>query len=422
MSTNAQIHVISKANVKEHAVVPLSASSLPQLQDGHVRLRTALISLTSNNYSYALLGTLRHWWDTYPVPEGLSAPYNDSTQYGIVPAWGYGEVLESKASGIDAGMLLWGYWPTHDLPIDLKLVPADAAGHYIETSESRQRLMTLYQRYILLDPTARMDPLDQSKMEEMALETAVRPVWEAGYLLNAAIFGDPPIHPLGTGKWDEKDADLTSAVVVSLSASGKTARGFTDGLINHRSQNRAPLGFLAIASRFNKDLTSKAPFPTSAVTYETMTNAETLSWIERQKPSKLVIVDFGGRGDSLHRLLETFDKRFSGVEVVVIGVGGNVEMSTTQELGKWAQKNMALANRVQMNTSDIRDAAMERDGAEAYFKDVMEAWGKFVQRGSASDFKLEIGQGVAGSNGFEGGWTRLCEGKVIGDLALAYRF
>lgn len=421
MPIKANIHVISKADVKQHTVVPLSVPSLRPLQDGHVRVRTAIISLSSNNYAYALLGSLRHWWDTYSLPEGLSAPYNDSTEYGVVPAWGYGEVLDSEVSGIDAGVLLWGYWPTHDLPVDLRLVPADAAGQWIENSESRKRLMNLYQRYLVPNPKARMESLDPAEIEKIGWETALRPVWEAGHLLNAAIFGSPPIHPSASAKWDEEDADLSSAVVVSLSASGKTARGFTDGLVNNRSSLSQPLGLLAITSTQNKSLIPKASFPTSTVSYDDMTSSETLNWIARQKPEKIIVVDFGGRGDSLVRLLQALEKDFSQADTVIIGVGGNVQISTPQELGQWAQTNMALANRVQMNTSDIRDAAMERDGANAYFEDLTKAWHKFLKSKSTSDLKLEIGAGLAGSNGFEAGWTRLCGGNVSGNVALAYK-
>lgn len=423
MSTHAGVHVISKANIAEHNVVELPTSSPEALKDGHVRVRTVIIGLTANNLSYAQLGTMRAWWDAYPVPASLPAPYNDQQQYGIVPAWGYGEVLESKVAGIEAGMLLWGFWPTSSLPIDLELVPADAFGHFVEVSKQRQTLMNLYQRYTLRDPSMRLKSLDNSATEHMAFEAACRPIWEAGYLLNKANFGDPPAHPLGEGEWSNSDADLSSAVVISLSASGKTARGFTDGLINNRPASAKPLGLLGITSVSGKEVIPQAPFPTRSTSYEDMISTETLDWIAGQKPKKLVITDFGGRNNALARLLDGIEKYFkNSVEVVVIGVGGDPSLHTQEQLGQWAQRNMSLANRVQMNTSGIRDALMKAMGAKVYFNDQGSAWEKFVSSESAKDMKLEMHRGVKGDDGFEGGWTRACEGKLLGDVALAYVF
>ena len=423
MAQQADVHVISKANIAEHFVVSLPQTESGTVQDGHILVRTAIIGLAANNLSYAQLGSIRSWWDAYPVPSGLAESYSDTSQYGIGPAWGYGEVLESRVSGIETGMLLWGFWPTSNHPVDLQLVPADAPGHWIETSEHRKTLMNLYQRYILQDANARAESLDQSSIQSMAWRAACVPTWEAGYLLNKAVFGAAQIHPGGVEPWESRDADLSSAIAISLSASGKTARGFTDGLINNRSTNTGPLGLFAITSITRKDFIPKPSFSTKSVTYASVTDSDTLDWIAQLNPKKIVVADFGGRGDSLPKLLEALHDRFSGkVDVVVIGVGGNPQLHTPAELGRWAQRNAGLANRVQMNASGIRDALMKQDGAEKYFEDLNKAWDQFIKGESAKDLKLEIGTGVKGDDGLEGGWTRLCNGNIPGNGALAYRF
>ena len=423
MATQSDVHIVSKANIADHKVIQLPVSSSEPLQDGHTRVRTVLIGLSSNNLSYALLGSVRNWWDAYPVPIALPKPYDNREQYGICPAWGYGEVMESKISGIEPGMLFWGFWPTSRDPIDLRLEPADARGHWIETSEHRESLMNLYQRYMLKESSAGLKSLDSSTIEGMAWEAACRPIWEAGYLLNRAVFSSASIHPADDGQWNESDTDLTPTVVISLSASGKTARGFTDGLINNRPAGTGPLGLLAITSISKSDFIPKASFPTRTVSYESMTGVETLTWIERQKPRKIVIADFGARGDSLTRLLDAVENHFNNnVKVVVIGVGGNVNMHTPEQLGQWAQRTTSLTNRVQMNASAMRDAMMKRNGAEVYFSDLQKAWESFIKGESASDLKLKMGFDVQGNDGLEGGWTRLCEGAFTSDVALAYTF
>ena len=421
MSSECHVHVVSKENIADHCVIPLPPTSLSPLQDGHVRVRTVIISLSLNTQTYARLGSVRSWWDTYPVPQNLPSPYNDQSRYGICPSWGYGEVIATKIPGISTGELIWGFWPTSSLPVDLKLVPADVPGHWIEKSEGRKTLMNLYQRYMIQDPQARVQSLDEAKWKELAWGAALT-VWQAGYLLNAYIFGRQPVHPLGFGEWSEKDADLSAAVVIALSASGKTARGFIHEVTSHRSSGQGPLGLLSITSARNSEFVPKAHFQTKTVSYEQATSNETLDWIATQKPAKVVVVDFGGRGDSLYTLLEALKRYSNGWETVIIGVGGAADALTPKDVGDWAQKTTTLDNRVQMNTSGIRDTAMEKYGAEEYFKGYDDAWSDFAKSSSIGDLKLEIKEGVAGNDGFEGGWSRFCEGKVPSDVAMVYQF
>ncbi|KAK3703052.1 hypothetical protein LTR37_014663 [Vermiconidia calcicola] len=421
MSSNTHVHVISKQDIAEHCVLEQLVSSPSPLENGHIRTRTYVIALTNNNLSYAQLGSPMGWWDAFRVPPGLPAPYNDN-QYGIVPAWGYGEVMESRVPNIETGMLLWGFWPTMDLPVDLELIEADVSGHWIEISESRKNLMALYRRYMLHDAAARSGSIDNRRLKEMAWEAGLQPVWEAGYLLNKAIFSKQPIHPLGSGDWNERQADLSSAVVVCLSALSKTGRSFIDGLVSHRSTEERPLGLLAVASTPNDSLIADANIPTKSVSYEIMTASETLQWEALRKARKIVIVDCGGRGDSFTRLIASLGKEYPQTEIIVVGVGGNPSIRTAEELTAWRQQNSTggMTN-VRMNATAVRDAVMTRDGAEEYFKELPQAWNDFSKSQMVSDLQLVLGAGCAGNEGLEGGWMKLCESKVAGDSILAYK-
>ncbi|KAJ2967168.1 hypothetical protein NUW58_g10507 [Xylaria curta] len=89
------IQVLDKKDYFKQALVSLpNALPYPALAPSSLRLRTTVLSLTVNNFTYAALGTLLHWWDVHPLPASTPAPYNDSTQYGRISAWGYAEVLE----------------------------------------------------------------------------------------------------------------------------------------------------------------------------------------------------------------------------------------------------------------------------------------------------------------------------------------
>ncbi|KAK3069893.1 hypothetical protein LTR53_011428, partial [Teratosphaeriaceae sp. CCFEE 6253] len=146
MSATTYIHVVKKSAIAEHAALEFNPSTLPSLETGLVRARAALVSLTYNTLTYARLGTVRNWWDAFPVPPNLPAPYGDRTQYGICPCWGWGTVIESRLEGIKPGLVMWGYWPFSGAPVDLQLVNGGAPGHLVEVSEQRKTLMPMYNR------------------------------------------------------------------------------------------------------------------------------------------------------------------------------------------------------------------------------------------------------------------------------------
>jgi len=190
MSKQNLVHVIKKDDLTSHNVLSLPRDSQASLQLGHVRIRPVLFCLTYNNLSYARLGTMMKWWSAYPVPKQLPEPYNDESQYGIVPCWGFGEVVESQVEDFEPGRLIFGYWPYCDLICDYKLEKGDAKGHWCEVSEHRKELMPIYNRYIVKDASSRLGKLGKKEVDDLAME-AVFLVWECGYLLNQVILGKP---------------------------------------------------------------------------------------------------------------------------------------------------------------------------------------------------------------------------------------
>ena len=57
-----------------------------ELSDGAVRVRIEKFGLTANNISYAVSGSAIGYWGYFPAEE----------EWGIVPAWGFGDVVESR--------------------------------------------------------------------------------------------------------------------------------------------------------------------------------------------------------------------------------------------------------------------------------------------------------------------------------------
>jgi hypothetical protein len=196
MATSSQVHVVKKGDLLDHRTITVDSSALPPLEENHIRVHSVLTSLTANNLTYARLGSSpMKWLDAYPVPSSLPAPFNDRDKYGIVPCWGYAEVLESRLEGIPMGALLWGFWPTSSVPVDLELTPAKAKGHWIETSSHRQTLMPIYNRYISA-PHLLSDVLADASLRD---SLAWKPLFpgSCGYLLNKYVLSEPEFHPAG---------------------------------------------------------------------------------------------------------------------------------------------------------------------------------------------------------------------------------
>ncbi|KAK4556013.1 hypothetical protein LTR86_006709 [Recurvomyces mirabilis] len=421
MADQNLVHVIKKDDLNSHKVLAIPRDNKAPLKPGHVRIRPVLVCLTYNNLSYARMGTIMKWWSTYPVPKDLPAPYNDDTQYGIVPCWGYGEVVESQAEDFEPGRLIFGYWPFSDMTADYKFEKGDAKGHWDERSEQRKELMHVYNRYVAKDAGVRMSKVNEKEVHEMAME-AVFFVWECAYLLNQVVLGPPYAHPFGDkgppGQvWSAEQGDLEGAVVVSLSSGGRTARSFLCELINARPEGKHPLGLLAVTAKPDDKVVAGAHYPARAVSYDTATKQDTLDWIAELKPKKVVICDFGGRGTSLTDLDEALKRQLPGVRVVIVGIGAEAKVISPQDLMKSMVKNMKMENRYQMNTGPVRDVIMERMGAQAYFDQRDQAWGEFVRRGTPQDVKLIWG----GRDDLEGGWEAVSSGGLASDAAFVFK-
>lgn len=279
-------------------------------------------------------------WDAYPVSESYPAPYNDSSAWGIVPAWGFATVEESTIPDLIVGTLLYGFWPTSAAPVDLKLQATGLDGYWVEISEHRKLMMPLYNRYrqtpVSLPVSALSKlPTPESRAELDRLAWLAVLIWRSGYFLSEYIFPpDPekqaPIHPLGRKSglaWTADDSDLSSAVVVSLAASTKTARSFAY-FLERRSPGSGPLGFLQVTSSVSSlseaSKTADPSFPSKAIEYSHIDGQDSMEWLKHINPTKIVVVDFGARSNTLERLLQAVknETALQSTRTVIVQVGG----------------------------------------------------------------------------------------------------
>lgn len=420
MASNVQVHVVNKTDSSENHIVSTDSSLLPPLAPNNIRLKVRTCSLTANNLTYARRAAVANWWDAFPVPNFLPSPYNDENAYGIVPVWGYAEIVATRTSGLETGTILYGFWPSSTLPIDLQLEPTEPAGHYIDLTPHRQSMWPLYHRYTAqknLDLTSRT----------LAAELIFKPLFECSHSLNAHVLGPLALHPLQPENPWPSHTDLSSTTIISLSASGKTARAFNDAILNARQPPalQPPQAFIAITSNpsnLSLPIPPNCPIKTEVYSYAQALEPRTLSNFLStltHPTSRIIIVDFGARDNSLPPLISLLRSSLpSSVILEVIGIGAEPLPASTYN----PHQNTAgaVSERVQMNTSVVREEAVAALGAKAYFEGVEDGWEGFVKRGGCEGVRVEVEKGKE-VEAFGRGWERICGGKAdVGGMAFVF--
>ena len=234
------------------------ASELP---DGAIRVKIERFAFTANNVTYAVTGDRLGYWQFFP-PGG-----NDSDGWGMMPVWGFAEVVESKASDVPLGERLFGYFPPANY---LDMTPTRVSDQrIIDGAAHRAKLPPAYNSYSRVNAEAGYDPsMDNLRML----------LW--------------PLHITSFCLWDAlQDKDWYGAQqVVIVSASSKTSIGLAYALDEDTSAPAA----IAITSKRNLDFVKKLKLYEQSFTYET------LSEINATIPT--VIVDMSGNREVLGRL------------------------------------------------------------------------------------------------------------------------
>ncbi|ETR97922.1 hypothetical protein M419DRAFT_90358 [Trichoderma reesei RUT C-30] len=411
-----QIQMLEKADyTKQHLITLHDAYPLPQLTAGDIRIRSRIISITTNNFTYARLGHLLGWWDVWAVPPSLPAPYNDTSKYGRVSAWGYCEVIESQNDKVPIGTKLYGYLPIGDYPEILQVAVDDDTGHVLEISERRAKQMRIYNRYLPYPPDTDL----MADKSSRGLDSALLPFFETSYLLNRYAFAwdsTKLTHPLGLPlPWSSDDADLANAVVVMLGASGKTALSFAYQLRQSRPVDQQPRKLVAVGSVASRSFTEGTGLFDDVMLYaeaSSATDATIAARLGIDANTKVLLINFAGRGtvdEDLHAVLTRVSK-----SVVVLIVGGDPQGGGSK-LG--ALTKVPGSGVVMCNASGLRDSALETDGMAAYFERFQQEWSRFKERGAVQGFKLRWGKGM---EEYTQGWDSLCAGSIDPTLGLVY--
>ncbi len=165
--------LVNRANIAE---CRLAGQPLSALGDGDVLIRVDEFALTANNITYAFAGDTIGYWQFFP----------EDAQWGVVPVWGFGTVIESRCAALPTGARLWGFLP---MASHVVMRPqAVSARGFVDGATHRAALPAVYNRYALTanDPPALAAAADARSLLFPLLTTS----WLiADYLADNALFG-----------------------------------------------------------------------------------------------------------------------------------------------------------------------------------------------------------------------------------------
>ena len=181
----------------------LHTEPLAALGAGDVRVGIDCFALTSNNITYAAMGEAMQYWRFFPVPGA------DSADWGRIPVWGFGTVLQSRHPDVTVGERLYGYFPMANV---VDLTPAKvSATAFFDGAAHRAELHSVYNQYqrCATDPFYTIDSED--------VQALLRPLFITSWLIDDF---------LADNDFFGATADpVRPALLLLSSASSKTAYG-----------------------------------------------------------------------------------------------------------------------------------------------------------------------------------------------------
>ncbi|RYP19238.1 hypothetical protein DL765_003439 [Monosporascus sp. GIB2] len=413
MASPQILHILDKADYSNHRLVTLPSHPLPALAPSSLRLQSKILGLTTNNLGYARLGHLTGWWDVYPQPKNTPAPYDNRSIYGRISAWGYAEIIESTVPDIPVGTTVYGYLPTSNLPEDVRVEHTGLKDQIFVSSEHRQHLWEVYNRYQICAPLAELEKA--KTLDSLGWDSLMQGLFGAGYNLNLCGFAwkdELRIHPSGKGEWTAEDASLKDATVIVLSASSKTALAFAHQVRHNRPADHQPRTVVGVCSSASRATAVGSGFYDQVILYSD--DKITKDAISKDKPNRTILIDFGAREGARETWNATLSTLSSPHSHTFMSVGGEVKVQSIEDIRAQFAANH---NTIQVNTSYLREKGIEV-GGDAYLEAFYKKFDEFKAQGGIPGVTLKWGEGM---KALEKGWEALCRDEVSAGTGLVYR-
>ncbi|MEQ9145846.1 MAG: DUF2855 family protein [Parvibaculaceae bacterium] len=223
---------VARDDLRKTRIVEGDAPDAAALKEGEVLFKVDDFAFTANNITYAAFGVAMKYWDFFPADEG----------WGRVPVWGFGDVIASKASGINAGERFYGYFPMSTHFVAQAVRVSDAG--FFDGAAHRAELSPVYNNYLRVNA----DPgYDAGREAEQSL---LRPLFTTSFLIDDFL--------------DDNQFFGASTVLLS-SASSKTSLGLAQVLSSRKGERPRVVG---LTSKRNIGFVESVGYYDDVIAYE----------------------------------------------------------------------------------------------------------------------------------------------------------
>jgi hypothetical protein len=352
-----------QTNKADLAKSRLVATTKPEIGSDQVLVKVDKFAFTANNITYAAMGDALRYWEFFP-PSG-----DEPQDWGIIPVWGFADVVESNSSELPVGDRLFGYFPPTDY---LAMTPSNvSAGAFMDGAEHRSTLPPGYNLYRrVLAETNYHSQADDERMLLFVL-----------HLTSFCLYD-----MLQSNDW------FGAQQVVIISASSKTSTGLAYGL---EADESAP-AVIGLTSARNLQLVDSLGVYQSAYSYDDIEKIDA--------NLATVIVDMSGDSSVLGRLHKH--------------LGDNMRFCSNVGFTHWDEPRSGegiIQERSEMFFApSVIQTRMKEWGREKFDEKSMQ----FVMHSSAKSrawLKMTYLDGV---EGLEKVYADVCEGKIAADQGL----
>jgi hypothetical protein len=242
---------VNRKDFHQYKLVEKPNFKAEDVEEGQILVKINRFAFTANNITYAAVGEKVGYWNFFPV----------SDDWGVIPVWGYADVVLSKNEQIPIGARYYGYYPmgSHLLmsPNNIK------ASGFTDDMPHRQALPPIYNNYT----NTATDP-SYSKAGE-AYQCLFRPLFTTAFLIDDFM---------------AENEFFTAQNIILTSASSKTAIGLACLLAKRKKDTS--INIIGLTSTRNKEFVSSLGYYDQVLSYEEKS--------EIRDNEKVVIVDFSG--------------------------------------------------------------------------------------------------------------------------------
>ena len=233
------------------------------LKEGQILLKTSRFAFTANNITYAVAGFNLGYWKFFPSTE---------KNWGIIPVWGFGEVIESNVEDITKGERFYGYFP---MSSHIVMEPGKISERgFLDIISHRQSMATIYNYYTNIQADTGYSPEGES------YQCLFRPLFTTSFLIDDF--------------FAEKDFFGAKQIILT-SSSSKTAYSLAFLLALRKKQEQKDISFIGLTSGRNLDFVKGLGFYDQVISYDELES-------QLSKETNSAIIDFTGNHNLQYQL------------------------------------------------------------------------------------------------------------------------